>query len=91
MIGGDVMDVEQVRARIASELGIPESLVRRIQGDDEDAMRADAEELAEAIGGATPLPRGGKRRTTEPETKGDYQYRRSIGGRRMVTIEFPED
>jgi alanyl-tRNA synthetase len=38
-----------LKRTIAAEIGLPEVLAARIQGADEDAMRADAEQLKEAL------------------------------------------
>jgi hypothetical protein len=38
-----------LKRTIAAEFGLPEALATRLQGDDEDAMRADAEQLKAAF------------------------------------------
>lgn len=45
-----------MKTRIAHELGLPYELAGRIQGDDEKAMRADAQSLAGYVSKPTALP-----------------------------------
>jgi hypothetical protein len=42
----DQIHQENLRRKVASEYGLPESLIGRLIGSDENALRADAEELA---------------------------------------------
>jgi hypothetical protein len=43
-----------IRQKVAAEIGLPAILAERLQGDDEDAMRADAAKLLEALPKADP-------------------------------------
>lgn len=45
-------ETDSVKSRIAEEFGIPHTLASRLQGDDEKALRADAETLKNALGGS---------------------------------------
>lgn len=49
-------ETDSVKTRIAHETGIPYELASRLTGDDEDAIRKDAEAMAKLIkaGGGTP-------------------------------------
>lgn len=42
-------EVELLRARVASEAGLPTELAARLHGDTEDEMRADAEQLVKLV------------------------------------------
>jgi ATPase subunit of ABC transporter with duplicated ATPase domains len=42
-------EVAALRTRIGAEKGLPAALVARLQGDDEDAIAADADELLKSI------------------------------------------
>jgi hypothetical protein len=42
-----------IRQKVAAEVGLPAVLAERLQGDDEEAMRADAAKLLEALPKAT--------------------------------------
>ena len=41
--------IENLKRTIAEDVGLPKEFALRIQGDDEDAMRADAETLLDAM------------------------------------------
>lgn len=48
--------LKDLQRTIAAEVGLPDVLATRIQGDDEDAMRADAEQLKAALPEAPETP-----------------------------------
>lgn len=54
---------ETLRRSIASEFGLSDAAARRLQGDDEDSMRKDAEELASLLG-ATATPQRSPAKTS---------------------------
>lgn len=56
----DELRLDNMRAKIGAELKLPATLIARLQGTDEEAMRADAEDLAKLI----PRPRVGS--VTDP-------------------------
>lgn len=43
-------ETNSVKMRVAQELGLPHELAERLSGDDEDAIRKDAEALAKIVG-----------------------------------------
>lgn len=43
-------EIASVKTRIAQEFGLPNELAERLAGDDEDAIRKDAETLAKIVG-----------------------------------------
>lgn len=47
---------ELTRFRVAAEVGLPPELAARLRGDDEEAMRADADELMKLVPATTPPP-----------------------------------
>lgn len=50
-------DVELLRQRIGVEVGLPAELVARLQGEDEESLRADAKSLAAVVPGPRkPVP-----------------------------------
>ena len=46
----------ELKARIAREAGLPYELAERLSGDDEDALKTDAESLKALIGSNTKVP-----------------------------------
>ncbi|MCK1227512.1 capsid assembly scaffolding protein Gp46 family protein [Streptococcus uberis] len=48
--------LQSAKQRIATEFGLPLDLADRLQGDDEDGFRADAERFASYIKPSQPLP-----------------------------------
>jgi hypothetical protein len=63
------LEAENLKLRVALELGLPMPLVNRLQGDTEDDIRADAAELTELMG---LKPGGGEtERKSEGEAKPD--------------------
>ena len=59
---------ETTKLRVASELNIPSELAARLQGDDEDAIRKDAEKVAGFLATKKPAP---PLKSNEPEPKND--------------------
>ena len=59
---------ETTKLRVASELNIPPELAARLQGDDEDAIRKDAETVAGFLATKKPAP---PLKSNEPEPKDD--------------------
>jgi hypothetical protein len=57
-----------LRARIAKETHLPEGLASRLQGEDEEAIRADATKLLEELGPAQNVGRGSNPPDTSPKT-----------------------
>lgn len=57
-----------LRARIAKETHLPEGLASRLQGEDEEAIRADAAKLLEEIGPSGSVGRGSNPPDTLPKT-----------------------
>jgi len=57
-----------LRARIAKETHLPEGLASRLQGEDEEAIRADAAKLLEELGPAKNVGRGSNPPDTSPKT-----------------------
>lgn len=55
-------EIASVKTKIAGEFGIPAALSGRLSGDDEAAIRADAEALKSALGNINTAPG----RSTEP-------------------------
>ena len=49
-------ETEKVRNRIAMEYGLPLDIANRLQGDDEDSLKADAESLAGFLKSTQPVP-----------------------------------
>lgn len=66
-----------VKRRIALEVGISESLADRLVGDDEEAMRKDAESLKAIFGQSQVVPPLG---STEPQNDTDEPYRKMVLG-----------
>ena len=50
------LERDKLKARIAREVGIPPELADRLAGDDETALKKDAESLAQLITSRKPLP-----------------------------------
>lgn len=65
-------ETANLKTKIALELGIPYNLAGRLVGDDEKAIRADAESLSKLIKNQTPPP---PLKSTEPSTGGDAEFR----------------
>lgn len=69
------LELNMLRARVASEAGVPAELVDRLRGDNEKDLRADAVRLAETfavrsqprMGGFGGGPRGGEANTEDPK------------------------
>jgi hypothetical protein len=59
-------ETDSVKTRVALELGIPYQMASRLKGDDEKAIRADAESMAKLIGTTKPTAPLG---SSEPNTK----------------------
>lgn len=87
-------DLELTKQRIAAELGLTPKLAARLQGADEDSIRADAQALAEEL----PKPAAGK--LTPGATAGvpsgaaqgrtrDQLYQEVYGPRRRITSSEP--
>lgn len=61
--------LDALRLKIGAEFGLPAKLIERLQGEDEKALRADAEELKKAIptvANVSPMnPAGGEGTATE--------------------------
>ena len=57
-----------LRARIAKDTHLPEGLASRLQGEDEEAIRADATKLLEELGPAQNVGRGSNPPDTSPKT-----------------------
>ncbi|HPY73768.1 MAG TPA: hypothetical protein PK377_11315 [Methanothrix sp.] len=57
-----------LRARIAKETHLPEGLASRLQGEDEEAIRADAAKLLEELGPAKNVGQGSNPPQTTPKT-----------------------
>ena len=49
-------ETEKLRTRVALEHGLPLDLAARLQGDDEEALKADAEKLAGFMKAKEPVP-----------------------------------
>ena len=49
-------ETDSAKTRIAMETGLPYEMARRLTGDTEDAIRADAQSLKAAMGGITRAP-----------------------------------
>lgn len=69
-----------LKNRIAHEVGLSYEWISRISGDDEDAIRADAESLKELVGtkNAPPLPM--KSTETESVSNRNAQFRSLLNG-----------
>jgi hypothetical protein len=89
-------DLELMKQRIAGELGLTPKLAARLQGADEDSIRADAQALAEEL----PKPAAGK--LTPGATAGvpsgaaqgrtrDQLYQEVYGRKRHATSTFTAD
>lgn len=61
-------ETASVKTRIAHEIGLPYELAGRLSGDDEDAIRKDAEALSKLVGERRP-PRTPPLRDSEPPEK----------------------
>lgn len=48
----------QLALKVGAELNLPAALISRLQGDTEEAMKADAEALKALVGSGTPASRG---------------------------------
>lgn len=57
-----------LRARIAKDAHLPEGLASRLQGEDEEAIRADAAKLLEELGPAKNVGQGSNPPQTTPKT-----------------------
>jgi transposase len=57
-----------LRARIAKDTHLPEGLASRLQGEDEEAIRADAAKLLEELGPAKNVGQGSNPPQTTPKT-----------------------
>ncbi len=57
-----------LRARIAKDTHLPEGLASRLQGEDEEAIRADAAKLLEELGPAKNVGQGSNPPDTTPKT-----------------------
>ncbi len=60
-------EITALRARIAKETHLPEGLASRLAGETEEAIRADAQKLAEEIGPAKNVGRGSNPPTITPK------------------------
>lgn len=60
-IGG--MELAQLKARIANEVGLPLDLAGRLAGDDEESIREDAENMKALIGKKAVAPLAGYEKT----------------------------
>lgn len=50
-------ETASIKSRVAHEVGLSYEWIDRIQGEDEDSIRADAESIKKLVGtGATPIP-----------------------------------
>lgn len=61
--------LDAMRSSVALATGLPPELASRLRGDDEEALRADAEKLAALIGSKSPTPRaanGAEARASNP-------------------------
>ena len=56
-------EVNELRRKVAAEVGIPDALATRLAGDDEDAMRVDAEALKSQLAPPPPPPPPGQEKT----------------------------
>lgn len=72
---GKISSYEQasLKARIAHEMGIPYELAGRLTGEDEKALRADAESLVKLVSSGKPTPPPLK--DSEPNKSKDDPYR----------------
>jgi len=61
-------EITQLRARIAKDSHLPEGLASRLQGEDEEAIRADAAKLLEELGPAKNVGQGSNPPQTTPKT-----------------------
>lgn len=69
---------EQMRAKVAKEVGLPDVIAERIQGDDEETMLEDAKRLAEALPKPKPMSVTNPGAVSKGET--DDQRRARIWG-----------
>ena len=71
-------ELASLKARIAHEVGLPYDLANRLTGEDEKALRADAESLAKLIPSKPSAP---PLRSTEPAGDGkDAAYKSLLNG-----------
>lgn len=71
-------ETANMRTKIALQYGIPYDLAGRLVGEDEKAIRADAESLSKLIKTQTPPPL----KSTEPSTGEDAEFRQLLNGLR---------
>lgn len=86
-------DAALLRQRIGSEFGLPSKLIDRLQGADEDSIRADAQALAEelpkpAAGRLTPGATAGVPSGAAQGRTRDQLYQ-EVYGRRRITSSTP--
>jgi len=74
----DSLRKEQMRAKVAREVGLPDVIAERIQGDDEETMMEDAKRLAEALPKPKPMSVTNPGAVSKGET--DDQRRARIWG-----------
>lgn len=67
-------ELASLKARIAHEKGIPYELANRLTGDDEAALRADAESLSKLVA-STSKPSAPPLKSTEPANGKDDPYK----------------
>jgi hypothetical protein len=89
-------DLELTKQRIAGELGLTPKLAARLQGADEDSIRADAQALAEelpkpAAGRLTPGATAGVPNGQAQGRTRDQLYQEIYGRKRHVTSTFTAD
>lgn len=63
---------DSVKTRIALELGLPHALANRLTGDDEAAIRKDAENIMKLIGPSAPAPTADRENTKEKTENAAY-------------------
>lgn len=76
---GKISTYEQasLKARIAHEMGIPYELAGRLTGEDEKALRADAESFSKLVNVKQTPPL----KSTEPQVEGkDAEYKKLLSG-----------
>ena len=71
-------EISSLKTRYALENGIPYNLANRISGDDEEAIKKDAQNLAEFLKPQTPPPP--LKNTENNQQSGDDSYKKLLNG-----------
>lgn len=69
-----------LKSRVAHEVGLSYEWIPRISGDDEEAIRADAESLKQLVGTQTAPPLPMKSTETDPVDTKNAQFRSVLNG-----------